>query len=135
MADAAQVALRAPTDGPPARTSDGRVRLSVGGVSFPDYADWKGWRAVGTRTDTVAGRAAVTVVYGRGAKRVGYTIVDGHPLRIPAGAKRLTYDGLDFWVLHRGDARYITWQRDGRTCVLATRETKLARLLEFAASI
>ena len=135
VADAAQVALRAPTDGPPARTSDGRVRLSVGGVSFPDYADWKGWRAVGTRTDTVAGRAAVTVVYGRGAKRVGYTIVDGHPLRIPAGAKRLTYDGLDFWVLHRGDARYITWQRDGRTCVLATRETKLARLLEFAASI
>ena len=135
VADAAQVALRAPTDGPPARASDGRVRLSVGGVRFPDYAHWKGWRAVGTRTDTVAGRAAVTVVYGRGAKRVGYTIVDGHPLRIPEGAKRVTYDGLDVWVLRRGDARYITWQRDGRTCVLATRETKLKRLLEFAASI
>jgi len=83
----------------------------------------------------VAGRAAVTVVYGRGAKRVGYTIVDGHPLRIPEGAKRVTYDGLHVWVLRRGDARYITWQRDGRTCVLATRETNLKRLLEFAASI
>lgn len=133
VADAAQVALRSPTDGPPARSSDGRVRLSVGGVRFPDYAHWKGWRAIGTRTDTVAGRAAVTVVYGRGAKRVGYTIVDGRPLRIPGGAKRVTYDGLDVWVLRRGDARYITWQRDGRTCVLATRETKLSRLLEFAA--
>ncbi len=135
VADAAQVALRAPTDGPPARAGDGRVRLSVGGVRFPDYAHWKGWRAVGTRTDTVAGRAAVTVVYGRGAKRVGYTIVDGRPLSIPEGAKPLRYDGLDFWVLRRGDARYITWQRDGRTCVLATRETQLGRLLEFAAGI
>jgi len=135
VADAAQVALRAPTDGPPARMSDGRVRLSVGGVRFPDYAHWEGWRAVGTRTDTVAGRAAVTVVYGRGTKRVGYTIVDGRPLRIPDGAKQLTYDGVKFWVLRRGDARYITWQRDGRTCVLATRETKLKRLLEFASSI
>jgi len=135
VADAAQVALRSPTDGPPGRSSDGRVRLSVGGVRFPDYAEWKGWRAVGTRTDTVAGRAAVTVVYGRGAKRVGYTIVDGRPLRIPDGGRRVSYDGVDFWVLRRGDARYITWERDGRTCVLATRETKLKRLLEFAASI
>jgi hypothetical protein len=135
VADAAQVALRAPTDGPPARSSDGRVRLSVGGVRFPDYAHWKGWRAIGTRTDTVAGRAAVTVVYGRGARRVGYTIVDGRPLRIPDGAKRMSYDGLDVWVVRRGDARYITWQRDGRTCVLATRETDVNRLLEFAASI
>ena len=134
VADAAQVALRAPTDGPPARASDGRVRLSVGGVRFPDYAHWKGWRAVGTRTDTVAGRAAVTVVYGRGAKRVGYTIVDGRPLSIPEGAKRISYDGVDFWVLRRGDARYITWQRGGRTCVLATRGTGLERLLEFTAS-
>ncbi len=75
------------------------------------------------------------MVYGRGAKRVGYTIVDGHPLSVPDGAKQLTYDGLDFSVLRRGDARYITWQRDGRTCVLATRETKLKRLLEFAASL
>jgi hypothetical protein len=135
VADAAQVALRAPTDGPPARTSDGHLRMSVGGITFPDYgARWKRWRAVGTRTDTVAGRAAVTVVFARGAERVGYTIVDGDPLSVPTDAPRIAYDGLDVAVLRRGDARYITWEKDGHTCVLATRGTDLKRLLSFAAN-
>jgi hypothetical protein len=75
----------------------------------------------------------MTVVYARGAQRVGYTIVDGAPLSVPSGARRVTYEGLDVAVLRRGDARYITWERGGRTCVLATRGTGLSRLLDFAA--
>ena len=66
VADAAQVALRAPTGAAPARTADGYLRVSNGGITFPDYASAHGWRAVGTRTDQVAGRTAVTVVYARG---------------------------------------------------------------------
>lgn len=135
VADAAQVALRSPTDGPPGRTGDGHLRVSVGGITFPDYGTrWKRWRAIGTRTDTVAGRAAVTVVFARGAQRVGYTIVDGDPLGVPAGAQRIAYDGLDVAVMRRGDARYITWEKDGHTCVLATRGAGLRRLLSFAAN-
>ena len=132
VADAAQVALRAPTDAGPGRTAGGYLRLSNGGITFPDYAGAHGWRAVGTRTDEIAGRTAVTVVYARGTQRVGYTIVDGEPLSVPSGAKRVAYEGLDVAILRRGDARYITWERDGHTCVLATREAGLPGLLELA---
>ena len=71
-------------------------------------------------------------MYRRGSQRVGYTIVDGRPLSVPESAKRVTYEGLDVAVLRRGDARYITWERGGRTCVLATREAGLPGLLELA---
>jgi hypothetical protein len=132
VADAAQLALRAPTTVAPARTPDGYLRISNGGITFPDYANGHGWSAVGTRRDTIAGRTAVTVVYARGSRRVGYTIVDGRPLSVPSSARRVTYEGLDVAVLRRGDARYITWERDGHTCILATRAAGLAGLLELA---
>lgn len=134
VADAAQLALRSPTAPPPRRAGGDALDLEVGGVAFPDYARAAGWRPVGARTDSVAGRRAVTVTYARGARRVGYTIVDGAPLPVPADARRVTYEGVEVAVLGRGATRSIAWTRDGRTCVLATRGTELERLLDFASA-
>ncbi len=100
-------------------------------MPFPGYAAEHGWRPVGTRTDTVAGRRAVTVTYARDARRVGYTIVDGAPLAIPADARRVRYEGVDVAVLDDGQALSVAWTRSGRTCVLSARGTRLERLLDF----
>lgn len=132
VADAAQVALRGPTLPPPAAAGGGRLALAVDGVAFPDYAREHGWRAVGTRTDTVAGRRAVTVTYARAGRRVGYTIVPGPPLELPSQARRMSYDGVEVAVLDEGATRSIAWVRRGRTCILSTRGARLARLLDFA---
>ena len=45
-------------------------------VAFPDLARF-GWRAIGARSDDVAGRAAVTVYYARDGQQLRYTIVAG----------------------------------------------------------
>lgn len=131
VADAAQAALRGPTSPPPGRVDGDALALEVGGVPFPGYAAEHGWRPVGTRTDTVAGRRAVTVTYARDARRVGYTIVDGAPLAIPADARRVRYEGVDVAVLDDGQALSVAWTRSGRTCVLSARGTRLERLLDF----
>ena len=132
VADAAVLALRAPTQAPP-RGSDGRLSLSSGGVRFPDYGPDSGWRPVGARHDKIAGRAAVSVAYVRGGARAGYTIVAGAPLALPAGARHTTYEGLRVAVVTRGGLRIVTWRRGGRTCVVAARGTALQPLLELAA--
>lgn len=134
VADAAQVALRAPTAPLPQRGAGAPPALEVGGVAFPDAARAAGWRPIGTRTDTIGGRRAVTVTYAREGKRVGYTIVDGAPLPVPSDARRMSYDGVEVAVLERGGTRSIAWTRGGRTCVLATRGAGLERLLDVAAA-
>lgn len=133
VADAVQTALRAPTSPPPTAIG-GHLRLAVGGVAFPDYGGSGDWRAIGTRTDDLGGRKARTVVYGRGAERAGYTIVDGAPLAVPAGSRRMVYDGTPVAVVDHSGFRYITWRRGGHTCVLATQGTGVSALLALTSS-
>src|SRR5579872_7515156 len=59
-----------------------------------------GWRAVGARTDTVGGRVVTTVLYAdRRGRRIGYSIVAGSALAIPAGNAMVVRRGRGFHVL------------------------------------
>jgi hypothetical protein len=130
---AAAVALATPTSPAPAQTGD-RLDVSSGGITFPYWQATVGWRAVGTRTDTLHGRRVVTVFY-TGAKgaRVGYSIVGGQPLAVPS-APVIDHHGVAFTVLRRGGANVVTWQRNGHTCVIASHSASSKRLIELATS-
>ncbi len=134
LAAATAVALRSPTSPAPAQAG-GSLDVSSGGIYFPDWQATVGWRAVGTRTDTVGGRRVVTVVYtaAHGA-RVGYAIVGGAPLRAPA-ASTVRRAGITFSVLRSGLARVVvTWERAGHTCVMASQTVSPKRLIGLATS-
>jgi hypothetical protein len=131
VADAASIALRAPTE-PAPRGADGHLRLSSGGIRFPDYDSDSGWRAVGARSDRIGGHTAISVSYTRDGWSAGYAIVDGAPLAVPAGARTMVYDGLRVAVFEQDGVRIVTWRRDGRTCIVAARGTRLEPLLELA---
>jgi hypothetical protein len=136
VGDAVALALSHPTAPPPARDmhDEHLTRAQVGGVHFPDYGyGWPRWRTAGTRQDTIAGRAATTVVYRGPSGDVGYTIVAGTALPEPAGARHVTAGGQRLAVLRHGDATVVTWRRGGHTCVLASRAPGAERqLVRFA---
>ena len=135
VADAAGVALSAPTQPAPA-TDIGNPRFigaSVAGVRFPNYAYEASWRTVGGRSDTIARRRSQTVAYARGPVRVGYTIVDGRPLQAPPGARRADAAGTPVWVVRIDGALVVTWERDRHTCVLASRTATLPQMLRLVA--
>jgi hypothetical protein len=133
--DAAALALARPTQPPPPvdPANAALVRAQVGGVPFPNYAwSWAAWRTAGARQDRVGGRDATTVVYRGPAGDVGYTIVGGRPLEIPAGARHMTVAGVDLAVVRHGGATVMTWRRGGHTCVLAARSASVEQLARFA---
>jgi hypothetical protein len=96
--DVVAVALR-PATAQPAGTE------SLDGLRFPRPDNW---RAVGVRTDTVAGRAMRTVFYERDGKRIAYTIVAGPPL-----------DDTPRNLRSPDGRAAFEWVRAGRTCVIS----------------
>jgi hypothetical protein len=130
VAEAAQVALAPPRSPAPAVKADEKtLDAAVDGVAYPYWADATGWRAVGSRTDAVGGRAIRTVVYEDGnGRRIGYAIADGSPLS-DAGGTRMGA----FTVERSGDAAIVTWLRDGHTCILAAKGVDARVLLKLAA--
>lgn len=135
VADAAGVALSAPTRPAPGTdiTNPRFVGASVAGVRFPNYAYDASWRAIGGRIDTIGRRRSQTVAYARGSVRVGYTIVDGRPLKTPAGARRADAAGTPVWVVSLHGALVVSWERDRHTCVLASRTATLPEVLRLVA--
>jgi hypothetical protein len=109
------------------------LRAAVGGVRFPNYRYSTPFATAGARRDELGGRRATTVVYRTGVKSFGYTIVDGKPLAVPAGARRVVKDGLRLAVLRRGGAIVVTWRQGGHTCVLASRTATVRGLTAWAA--
>lgn len=129
VAEAAQVALAPPRSPAPAVKADEKtLDAAVDGVAYPYWADATGWRAVGSRTDAVEGRAIRTVVYqDAGGRRIGYAIAAGSPLSGADG----DHDGA-FTVAHENGATIVTWLRDGHTCILAARGVDARALLKLA---
>jgi hypothetical protein len=110
----------------------GALKRSVGGVVFPDWQRGLGWRAVGSRADTLDGRQVATVYYvGAKGTQVRFSIVDGEPLGVPR-ADPVFREGVAFWVLRRGGDAAILWNRGGRTCLLTGRGASSAMLLRLA---
>jgi hypothetical protein len=130
----AQLALAKATMPAPSedRTDATSLDVSVAGIPFPYWEDSVGFRAFGTRADTLGGRSVVTVFYaGRDGDRVGYTIVPGAPIRV-SGGEAVTRDGVAFTLLSEGNARLVTWLRSGHTCVIAGRAVSNRTLLKLA---
>jgi hypothetical protein len=127
------LALAASTRPAPAREADGsRLRdVSVDHIAFPDYQQSTGWRAVGSRSDTLGGRRIVTVFYTRPARRVGYAIVPGKPLAVSTGTT-VSQDGTRYTLQQRGPIRLVTWLRSGHTCLIAGSAVTDATLLTLA---
>jgi anti-sigma factor RsiW len=130
----ARAALSASTLPPPAdsATNPAQLDVSVGGIPFPDWSRNIGWRTLGQRNDTLGGRRVVTVFYaGHKGTRIGYAIVSGPPINV-SGDTTLHEGGNTYTLFNLGNARGITWRRDGHTCVIAGRGVSDAKLLALA---
>ena len=69
------------------------LKERVADVRFPNYFGKFGWKAVGTRTDEIKGRATRTVFYEKDGRRIAYTVVSGAALDEPDAADRATVEG------------------------------------------
>jgi hypothetical protein len=110
VVDAAQLSPL-PSEGGPAR--------GFAGVRYPDWSDKFGWYTVGGRDDRLGGRRTTTVFYRHTHHRIGYTVISGRTIEPPDDAEVLRVKGV---VLHRfklGVQDVVTFERNGRTCVLS----------------
>jgi hypothetical protein len=104
---------------------------SFEGVAFPDWTRDFGWMADGARTDTVDGRETSTVFYTHHGHRIAYTVVGGEPLE-PTG-ETLQRDGVEIHRFTDGDRTVVTFERGGRTCVIAGHVMDPDTLVKLAA--
>jgi hypothetical protein len=133
--EASVLTLRPPTEAAPQHSKSDRPTLAVAvnGVAFPYWEDRFGWRAIGTRTDRVAGREVTTVFYGnhRG-QTIGYAIASGaNPPRVSEGTAAWR-GGVRYWLTTVNGLPVVTWLRDGHLCVVSGRGVSGATLLRLA---
>jgi hypothetical protein len=123
------------TSGPPAPVRGETQLLSetVEGVPFPNWTREFGWREVGYRDDTLAGRETETVFYHHEGHTIAYTIVSGQPLETPDDGVSRQVNGMNVTALsddHGHDI--VVFERGGRTCVLSGHVEHRSTLLELA---
>jgi hypothetical protein len=137
IVETASLALREPALPAPARDAraPALLRVSADGVRFPNYAyGGLGWRADGQRHTRRGGRELVVVSYSHSRDgHASYAIVGRPALRVAAGARTVVRNGMRFAVLRDAGTTIVTWRRDGRTCVLASRDASDEALLRIAA--
>jgi hypothetical protein len=109
------------------------LTASAAGIAYPYWGGASlGWSATGARTDTVGGRTVTTVFYtDRHARRIGYSIVSGGPLAIPAGSTAVVHRGVSFHVLQTAAATLVTWRETGHTCILLARGVSATTLVHL----
>lgn len=132
---ASRLTLSAATTGAPRESSAHATQLDVAvdGVSFPYWKERFGWRASGTRTDTIGGRSVTTVFYaGPRGQRIGYAIVAGTPAPATSGGTVVWHGGTAYRLQRVGGVPVLTWQRHGRLCVLSGRAISTATLVRLA---
>jgi hypothetical protein len=135
IAEAAGLAARpatAPGPGPYDETTT-LLALEVDGIPYPNWSHRFGWRATGARTDRIDGREASTVFYEKHGRRIGYTILSGPALRVPAAGARVTRRGTELRGLDLGARAVVTWRRRGHTCVLSGTAVERTTLLTLGA--
>jgi hypothetical protein len=135
LASAAALTTRPATDPAPPQQADQPKLLDreVGGVPFPSWERKFGWKTTGERADSLHGRDTATVFYEKKGKRLGYTIVDGKALKVPAGATRAKRNGIELKTFETDGGLAVTWLRNGRTCILVARDVPRDTLLKLAA--
>jgi hypothetical protein len=131
----AKLALSSATAPAPARDGAHPELLAAGvdGIPFPSYMSKPGWQATGSRTQVLHQRTIVTVYYrAPDGTRVGYSIVPGHTLTLPGDGATAVLHGVRYAYGQVGSGRYITWVRDGHTCVIAGQQVSDRTLLKLA---
>jgi hypothetical protein len=132
--EASRVALAPATLAAPVENPHNRALLesSVEGVPYPYWGGRRGWRTTGARTDRLGGRRITTVFYtARDGGRIGYAIVAGAPLSMPAGGGVVAREGIRFQVLESDGTAIVTWREAGHTCILAARGVSSKTLLRL----
>jgi hypothetical protein len=134
ISQAAALANLGPAAAAPTRDSKEPQKLDtrVENLYFPNWGSSLHWRAVGQRSDKIAGRLAVTVYYTWRGKRVAYTIVGAPALNTPAATVR-TLNGTQLHTLRLRGRLVVTWRRAGHTCVLSGPGVPAAVLQHLAA--
>ncbi|MGH2881839.1 MAG: hypothetical protein ACRDPA_03890, partial [Solirubrobacteraceae bacterium] len=135
VSDAAALAARGPAQAAPVpdpNMPSARLHQNIGDVYFPNWMSRFGWSAVGSRTDKLDGRTAITVYYERNDDTIAYTIVHSPPLAQPTG-KAINWRGTDLHTLNLNGRLVVTWRRGGDTCVLSGTGVKAAELQRLAA--
>lgn len=89
------------------------------GVTYPDWSKRFGWFAVGGRHDQLDGRKTATAFYRHTHHRIGYTVISGRAIDPPDDAEVLTVNGLELHRFRLGAQDVVTFERNGRTCVLS----------------
>jgi hypothetical protein len=103
------------------------------GIPYPDWSDRFGWTADGARVDELADRRAETVFYEHDGHHIGYTIIDGDALEPPGDARRTVRNGVELYAYKDGPRDVVTFEREGRTCVLSGEVLERETLLTLAA--
>jgi hypothetical protein len=135
VSEAAGLATLGPNQSAPApnpKAPDVKLGSNVGDVYFPNWQKSFDAQAVGQRKDGLGGRPAVTVYYRWQGKAVAYTIVGLPPLSQP-NAKVSWMHGVELRTFKVNDRHVVTWRRDGRTCVLSSKNVAPAELQKLAA--
>jgi hypothetical protein len=121
---------------PPAvQGAENELAAEVDGVHFPNPKLRPGfeWKAVGERSDELAGRTTRTVFYEHEGHLVGYTIVSGSPLTIPADAEVRHKHGVDVALLRDEHGHDIAvFERGGKTCVISGHVEKRSTFVRLA---
>jgi hypothetical protein len=95
------------------------LRRSFAGVTFPAWSEKFDWRADGARSDELDGRETATVFYRHTHHRIGYTVISGRTIEPPDDAETLKAGGLELHRFRLGFQDVVTFERNGRTCVLS----------------
>jgi hypothetical protein len=121
VVEAAELSQRASTQAsPPVSTEKpALLRHSFAGVTFPEWSDKFRWEVAGARSDELGGRETSTVFYTHTHHRIGYTVISGEPVAPPDDAETLKAHGVVLRRFRRGHLDVVTFERNGRTCVLA----------------
>lgn len=106
---------------------------SAAGIRYPYWGGSLGWRAIGRRTDAIGGRTVTTVFYASRGRRIGYSIVTGDALPIPARSVAVRVHGMGFHVVSHANPTVVTWREAGRTCVLTARGVSARTLMRLGA--
>jgi hypothetical protein len=128
--------LLAATSSPPGENprNPHLLSASAAGIPYPYWGGSLGWSAVGRRTDTIGDRAVTTVFYANHhGRRIGYSIVAGDALPIPAGAVAVVWHGVSFHVVSPANPTIVAWRESGHTCILTSREVAVRTLVRLAA--
>jgi hypothetical protein len=135
LREASALTLRPATMAAPAENNahPGQLAPAVDGVAFPYWDKRFGWRSTGARTDRLSGRTVTThLLRQRRRGQIGYAIVSGIPAPAASGGAVSRRDGVSYRLLQIHGAPVVTWQRDGRLCVLSGKGVSGTTLVALA---